>query len=55
MYWWKYTYYGDVFLNGNVNGSDYSRVDAAYLNNQNSKQPATEPGWFNGDSSTMTA
>jgi fibronectin-binding autotransporter adhesin len=37
----KYTYYGDANLDGKVDGSDYSRVDAGYLSG------AT--GWYNGD------
>jgi fibronectin-binding autotransporter adhesin len=44
----KYTYYGDTDLNGKVDGSDYSRIDNAYLNNQNSSN-AQLTGWFNGD------
>jgi hypothetical protein len=37
----KYTYYGDTNLDGQVDGSDYSRIDNGYLNNLT--------GWFNGD------
>ncbi len=37
----KYTYYGDANLDGIVDGSDYTRIDNAYL------QPLT--GWQNGD------
>jgi hypothetical protein len=37
----KYTYYGDADLNGEVDGSDYSRIDNGYLNQLT--------GWFNGD------
>jgi endonuclease/exonuclease/phosphatase family metal-dependent hydrolase len=37
----KYTYYGDTNLDGEVDGSDYSRIDSGYLNQ------AT--GWYNGD------
>jgi fibronectin-binding autotransporter adhesin len=37
----KYTYYGDADLNGEVDGSDYSRIDNGYL------QHLT--GWQNGD------
>ena len=37
----KFTYYGDTNLNGQVDGSDYSRLDSAIVT------PAT--GWFNGD------
>jgi fibronectin-binding autotransporter adhesin len=44
----KYTYYGDTDLNGEVDGSDYSRIDYAYEYNQtHSSAPLT--GWFNGD------
>jgi beta-glucanase (GH16 family) len=38
----KYTYYGDANLDGKVDGSDYSRIDAASSNPPSS-------GWFNGD------
>jgi hypothetical protein len=44
----KYTYYGDTNLDGVVDGSDYSRIDNAYLNNQNSSNPQLT-GWYNGD------
>jgi hypothetical protein len=37
----KYTYYGDADLNGQLDGSDYSRIDNGYLNNLT--------GWYNGD------
>jgi hypothetical protein len=37
----KYTYYGDTNLDGKVDGSDYSRIDAGFL--------AHTTGWFNGD------
>jgi autotransporter-associated beta strand protein len=43
-----YTYFGDTNLDGQVDGSDYSRIDAAYLNNQNSSNPQMT-GWYNGD------
>ena len=39
----KYTYYGDANLDGNVDGSDYSRIDNGFV----SKGALT--GWFNGD------
>jgi hypothetical protein len=39
----KYTYYGDTNLDGKVDGSDYSRIDNAYLSNN------ALTGWFNGD------
>ena len=44
----KYTYYGDTDLSGVVDGTDYSRIDNAYLNNQNPMNAALT-GWFNGD------
>jgi hypothetical protein len=42
----KYTYYGDANLDGQVDGSDYARIDAGYLS-----QSGTSPlsGWYNGD------
>jgi hypothetical protein len=44
----KYTFYGDTDLNGEVDGSDYSRIDNAYVYNLNNPgSPMT--GWFNGD------
>ena len=43
----KYTYYGDTNLDGKVDGSDYSRIDAAYLADEN--DPTASTGWFNGD------
>jgi hypothetical protein len=43
----KYTYYGDTNLDGQVDGSDYSRIDAAFLADQTNAQSAS--GWFNGD------
>jgi len=39
----KYTYYGDANLDGKVDGSDYSRIDAGYLS------AGTLTGWYNGD------
>jgi autotransporter-associated beta strand protein len=44
----KYTYYGDTNLDGVVDGSDYSRIDNAYLNNRNTSNAALT-GWYNGD------
>jgi hypothetical protein len=38
----QYTFFGDANLDGHVDGSDYSRIDAAYLSHTNT-------GWFNGD------
>jgi autotransporter-associated beta strand protein len=44
----KYTYYGDTDLNGEVDGTDYSRIDNAFTNNQNASNPQLT-GWYNGD------
>jgi len=43
----KYTYYGDANLDGIVDGSDYSRIDNAFLTDQSNATAAT--GWGNGD------
>jgi hypothetical protein len=43
----KDTYYGDTNLDGKVDGSDYSRLDSAYL--ADLINPGTYTGWFNGD------
>jgi autotransporter-associated beta strand protein len=43
----KFTYYGDTNLDGKVDGSDYSRIDAAYLADQTN--PGKDTGWYNGD------
>jgi hypothetical protein len=43
----KYTYYGDTNLDGKVDGSDYSRIDAAFLADKSN--PTAVTGWFNGD------
>jgi hypothetical protein len=47
----KYTYYGDCNLDGAVDGTDYSIVDATYLAENFSSNGATNPisGWYNGD------
>ena len=37
----KYTYFGDANLDGKVDGSDYSKIDAGFLTHST--------GWFNGD------
>jgi fibronectin-binding autotransporter adhesin len=42
----KYTYYGDANLDGKVDGTDYSRIDATYLAEKTSGPIS---GWFNGD------
>jgi hypothetical protein len=39
----KYTYYGDANLDGKVDGSDYSKIDAGYA------AGGTLIGWANGD------
>ena len=39
----KYTYYGDANLDGKVDASDYSRIDAAYASG------GSLTGWYNGD------
>jgi hypothetical protein len=38
----KYTYYGDTNLDGKIDGTDYSRIDSAYLS-------GGKTGWANGD------
>ena len=38
---------GDANLDGKVDGSDYSRVDTAYLADQG--HPLSATGWYNGD------
>jgi len=43
----KYTYYGDANLDGKVDGSDYSRIDAAFVADE--MFPGTVTGWYNGD------
>jgi hypothetical protein len=43
----KYTYYDDTDLKGYVDGTDYSRIDNAYLANQD--HPNEYTGWYNGD------
>jgi autotransporter-associated beta strand protein len=43
----KYTYYGDTNLDGEVDGSDYSRIDNAFITDKTS--PGALTGWFNGD------
>jgi hypothetical protein len=39
----KYTYFGDANLDGKVDGSDYSRIDAGYASH------GALTGWANGD------
>jgi autotransporter-associated beta strand protein len=43
----KYTYYGDTNLDGIVDGTDYSRIDTAFLTE--STTHASLSGWYNGD------
>jgi autotransporter-associated beta strand protein len=43
----KYTYYGDTNLDGTVDGSDYSRIDTAFVADKAAAGAKT--GWFNGD------
>jgi autotransporter-associated beta strand protein len=43
----KYSYYGDDNLDGKVDASDYSRIDAAYLADRSN--PTSMTGWQNGD------
>ena len=43
----KYTFYGDSNLNGAVDGSDYSRIDTAYMADLHN--PGAMTGWYNGD------
>jgi autotransporter-associated beta strand protein len=42
----KYTYFGDANLDGQVDGSDYTLIDAGF-NSQKTAAPLT--GWYNGD------
>ena len=37
----KFTWYGDTNLDGQVDGSDYSRLDSAFISGTT--------GWYNGD------
>jgi hypothetical protein len=39
----KYTYYGDANLDGKIDGSDYSLLDAGYASH------GARTGWYNGD------
>ena len=42
----KYTYYGDANLDGMVDGSDYSRIDSAFISQVGG---TSVTGWYNGD------
>jgi hypothetical protein len=39
----KYTYFGDANLSGNVDGSDYTLIDAGYASH------GSKTGWYYGD------
>jgi hypothetical protein len=43
----KYTFYGDANLDGKIDGSDYSLIDAGYLADKATAGSAT--GWYHGD------
>ena len=43
----RYTYYGDANLDGKVDGSDYSLIDAGY--SADKAQAGSVSGWSNGD------
>ena len=43
----KYTWSGDTNLDGVIDGTDFSRIDYAYLVDQS--HPGSVTGWFNGD------
>ena len=43
----KYTFFGDANLDGKVDGSDYSLIDAGYQADKKTAGSAT--GWYNGD------
>jgi autotransporter-associated beta strand protein len=43
----KYTYYGDANLDGAVDGSDYTLIDAAFTADKTT--PGSVTGWQNGD------
>ena len=45
----KYTYYGDTNLDGKVDGTDYSRIDASYASEHNGIPTTSVSGWYNGD------
>jgi autotransporter-associated beta strand protein len=45
----KYTYFGDANLDGKVDGSDYSLIDAGYASNQPGFTGTVLTGWLNGD------
>jgi fibronectin-binding autotransporter adhesin len=45
----KYTYFGDANLDGKVDGSDYSLLDAGYASNKPGFNGTVLTGWYNGD------
>jgi hypothetical protein len=45
----KYTWDGDANLDGKVDGSDYSLIDAGYASNQPGFKGTILTGWYNGD------
>jgi hypothetical protein len=45
----RYTYFGDANLDGVVDGSDYSLIDAGYASNQPGFTGTVLTGWYNGD------
>jgi autotransporter-associated beta strand protein len=45
----KYTYFGDANLDGTVDGSDYSLIDAGYASQQPGSAGPALTGWLNGD------
>ena len=45
----KYTYFGDANLDGKVDGSDYSLIDAGYVSNKAGFIGTRLTGWLNGD------
>jgi hypothetical protein len=45
----RYTYFGDANLDGIVDGSDYSLIDAGYASQQPGFSGTVLSGWYNGD------
>jgi autotransporter-associated beta strand protein len=45
----RYTYNGDANLNGQVDGSDYSLIDAGYISQRPGFNGTVLNGWYNGD------
>jgi uncharacterized repeat protein (TIGR03803 family) len=43
----RYTFFGDANLDGQVDGSDYSLIDAGFAADQ--ANPGSATGWYNGD------